>query len=207
MAYAVMIGLPPVHGLYVSFFNILVYMLLGTSRHLSTGTYAIVSLILANSVRSYEGLLYPGASDSQNSSSYPKTSQNNKGMPADTSEYISENREQAIIMLAAMIAFTVGVIHLCFALLHIGFMTKYLSDSIVGGFTCASALHVIISQIGTLLGLNLKEANSPFVLAEVKKKKKTRFASRVFALSLIFINNLRNEINKVGFTKSNLMFS
>ncbi len=39
MAYSMMADLPPVNGLYVSFFTVLVYFFLGTSRHLSLGNY------------------------------------------------------------------------------------------------------------------------------------------------------------------------
>lgn len=37
MAYALMAGVPAINGLYVSFFTVILYVLLGTSRHLSTG--------------------------------------------------------------------------------------------------------------------------------------------------------------------------
>lgn len=47
MAYAMIAGLPPVYGLYASIFPVLVYMLLGTSRHLGIGPVAIDSLLVA----------------------------------------------------------------------------------------------------------------------------------------------------------------
>jgi MFS superfamily sulfate permease-like transporter len=40
MAYALMAGVPAINGLYVSFFTVILYVLFGTSRHLSTGNYS-----------------------------------------------------------------------------------------------------------------------------------------------------------------------
>ena len=47
MAYALVAGLPPVHGLYASVFPILAYTLIGRSRQLALGPVAIVSLLTA----------------------------------------------------------------------------------------------------------------------------------------------------------------
>lgn len=46
MAYALLAGLPPVMGLYASTVPILVYALVGSSRHLAVGPVAIVSLLV-----------------------------------------------------------------------------------------------------------------------------------------------------------------
>lgn len=59
MGYSMMAGLPPINGLYVSFFTGLIYLLFGTSKHLSIGTYGIVSLMVKSVLERYEGKLYP----------------------------------------------------------------------------------------------------------------------------------------------------
>lgn len=46
MAYALLAGLPPIVGLYASTVPLLVYALFGSSRHLSVGPVAIVSLLV-----------------------------------------------------------------------------------------------------------------------------------------------------------------
>ena len=46
MAYALLAGMPPIYGLYASLVPLIVYALLGSSRHLSVGTTAIDSLIM-----------------------------------------------------------------------------------------------------------------------------------------------------------------
>lgn len=50
MAYAMLAGLPPIHGLYASLAPVLAYVLFGTSRHLSVGPVAMDSLLVAAGV-------------------------------------------------------------------------------------------------------------------------------------------------------------
>ncbi|MGM0587921.1 MAG: SulP family inorganic anion transporter [Bacteroidota bacterium] len=61
MAYAVIAGVPPIYGLYAATIPLLVYPLLGTSRHLSVGPVALDMLIVSAGV---------GALASQNASEF-----------------------------------------------------------------------------------------------------------------------------------------
>ena len=56
MAYASIAGLPAVYGLYASIIPILIYALFGTSRQLAVGPVAMVSLLTATAIGSFEGL-------------------------------------------------------------------------------------------------------------------------------------------------------
>ena len=47
MAYALLAGLPPIHGLYAAIAPLIVYAFLGTSRHLAIGPAAMDSLLVA----------------------------------------------------------------------------------------------------------------------------------------------------------------
>lgn len=50
MAYAMIAGMPPIYGLYTSIVPILLYAILGTSRHLAFGPVAMISLLTAATV-------------------------------------------------------------------------------------------------------------------------------------------------------------
>lgn len=50
MAYAMLAELPPIYGLYVALTPLPIYGMLCTSRHLSIGPFALVSLLVADTV-------------------------------------------------------------------------------------------------------------------------------------------------------------
>ncbi len=60
MSYAMLAGLPPQMGLYASVLPLLVYALLGSSRHLAVGPVAMAALLLASGVGA---LTEPGSAD------------------------------------------------------------------------------------------------------------------------------------------------
>ncbi|KAK3927098.1 Solute carrier family 26 member 6 [Frankliniella fusca] len=53
MAYALLGGVPPITGIHMAFYPVLVYALLGTSRHISVGTFAVVCLMTGSSVAAH----------------------------------------------------------------------------------------------------------------------------------------------------------
>lgn len=53
MAYALLAGLPPIHGLYAGMITLFVYSIFGTSRQLSIGPVAMDSLLLANGLAGF----------------------------------------------------------------------------------------------------------------------------------------------------------
>ncbi|OCT95763.1 hypothetical protein XELAEV_18013450mg [Xenopus laevis] len=143
MAFALLTSVAPVHGLYTSFFPVVLYMLLGTGHHVSTGTFAVMSLMTGSVIDEH-------------------LAQN----PLDrnlTSEKQSDIYAQRIGMAAA-IAFLMGIIMVAMFVLQLGFLSTYLSEPIVKAFTNAAAFHVTISQIQNMLGLPLPRFTGSFTI-------------------------------------------
>lgn len=47
MAYGLLGGVPPISGIYMAFFPVLVYFLFGTSRHVSMGRFKLKNTTFA----------------------------------------------------------------------------------------------------------------------------------------------------------------
>ena len=54
LAYGALTDLNPVNGIYTSFYTGITYILFGTSRHLSVGTYAVISLMVYSCISRVE---------------------------------------------------------------------------------------------------------------------------------------------------------
>jgi len=131
-----MANLPPINGLYVAFFAVMMYVMFGTTRHLSLGTHGTISLMVGSILQKYQGLLYPyeeidyknnirslfdknrhllDQHSLENSTYYVL---NNKNLTNDFDEstklYLSFEPNQAKILIAMSLAFLVGVLQVLF---------------------------------------------------------------------------------------------
>ncbi|XP_011862989.1 PREDICTED: solute carrier family 26 member 10-like isoform X2 [Vollenhovia emeryi] len=138
MAYAILGNVPPIVGIYMAFFPVLVYFFLGTSRHNSMGTFALVCMMTGKVVTTY---------------SSPAVSTNNTS--AENGTLISDvGHQYSPVEVATVVTFTVAVIQLGMYVLRLGVISSLLADSLVSGFTTAAAMHVFTSQIKDLFGLS-----------------------------------------------------
>ncbi|XP_071759378.1 solute carrier family 26 member 10 [Centroberyx gerrardi] len=142
MAFALLTSVAPIFGLYTSFFPVVLYMLFGTGRHVSTGTFAVVSLMTGSVVEQ----LVPTPLELNSSSS-------------EAADFEAQR-----IGVASAVALLSGIIMLCMFGLQLGFLSTYLSEPIVKAFTSAAAFHVTISQLQSMLGLRLPRHTGTFSL-------------------------------------------
>ncbi|XP_075687868.1 solute carrier family 26 member 6-like isoform X2 [Rhinoderma darwinii] len=145
LAYALLAGVPPVFGLYSSFFPVFVYSFFGTSRHVSVGSFAVVSIMVGSVTES----LVPN---------------DNFILPGNETVIDTVARDKARVELVAAITLLVGLFQLILGLVQFGFVVTYLSEPLVRGYTTAATIHVTVSQLKHIFGLPLSERSHPLSL-------------------------------------------
>ncbi|CAK6435928.1 unnamed protein product [Pipistrellus nathusii] len=145
LAYALLAGLPPVFGLYSSFYPVFIYFLFGTSRHISVGTFAVMSVM----VGSVTEALAPDENFLQD---------------ANSTVNATEARDAERVALASTLSVLVGLFQVGLGLVHFGFVVTYLSEPLVRGYTTAAAVQVFVSQLKYVFGLKLSSFSGPLSL-------------------------------------------
>uniref|UniRef100_A0A2K6R3Z3 Solute carrier family 26 member 6 n=1 Tax=Rhinopithecus roxellana TaxID=61622 RepID=A0A2K6R3Z3_RHIRO len=140
LAYAFLAGLPPVFGLYSSFYPVFVYFLFGTSRHISVGTFAVMSVMVGSVTESL-------APQTLNDSPINETT-----------------RDADPVQVASTLSVLVGLFQVGLGLIHFGFLVTYLSEPLVRGYTTAAAVQVFVSQLKYVFGLHLSSHSGPLSL-------------------------------------------
>ena len=165
MAYSLLASLPPVYGLYTSFYPVLIYWLFGTSRHISIGTFAVISLMVADTMATLEPKYVPP--EGFNMTMYQENMLNNLTSQVDPTYFLSMNRERARILIVMANAFWIGIIQIVMFFFQLGFITSYLSEPFVNSFLAGSAVHVFTSQMKFIFGIKLKYFSGLFKIPKV----------------------------------------
>lgn len=74
------------------------------------------------------------------------------------------------IQVATTVTFAVGIFELLMYVFRLGIISTLLSDTLVNSFTCASAFHVVVSQLKDLLGLPIQKRRGLFRFVYVSNK-------------------------------------
>ncbi|PNH07849.1 Proton/sulfate cotransporter 2 [Tetrabaena socialis] len=130
MSYANLAGLPSVYGLYGAFLPVLAYALVGSSRQLAVGPVAVTSLLIGSSLKE----LVPGSAGITN-----------------PNEPIQEKYNHMAIQLSLL----VGILYTSVGVFRLGFVTNFLSHSVIGGFTSGAAITIGLSQVKYILGISI----------------------------------------------------
>lgn len=135
--------------MYSAFFPALVYSILGTGRHCSVGPFAIVSGVMTGGVvQAVAGELGVKLDDFQH---------NQK--PAVTTTVAPEEVSGGGIVpidIAVMVTAVIGIYILILGICRLGFISIYLSEQFISGFSTSASIFVFTSQLRYLFGLRGK---------------------------------------------------
>ncbi|MCI4375453.1 hypothetical protein PGIGA_G00109490 [Pangasianodon gigas] len=148
MAYALLASLPPVFGLYSSFYPALIYFFFGSSRHISIGTFTILSVM----VGSVTERLAPDAN-------FLILNGTNV-----TEEVNVTARDLYRVQVAAATTVLGGLIQVILGLAQFGFVGTYLSEPLVRAYTTAAAAHAVVAQLKYIFGVSPTRFSGPFSL-------------------------------------------
>ncbi|NWX21090.1 S26A6 protein, partial [Aegotheles bennettii] len=201
LAYALLAGLPPVTGLYSSFYPVFLYFFFGTSRHNSVGVlvmilgslttpcpspgpFAVISVMI--------GSLTDSLVPSENFLIFVNGT--------NTTIVDEERRDAARVELVATITVLTGIFQVALGLLQFGFVVTYLSDPLVRSYTTAASVHVLISQLKNVFGVSLAEHSGPLSLfvtfIEIcKKLPETNVGTLVTAIIAMVAIFIVKELN------------
>ncbi|KAG7234878.1 hypothetical protein INR49_003688 [Caranx melampygus] len=148
IAYSLLANQDPIYGLYTSFFSSIIYAFLGTSRHISVGIFGVLCLLVGQVVDrelALAGYLTESSTINGNNSAVLLAGQGNGsvGVDCDRSCY-------AITVLMGIF--------------QVGFVSVYLSDSLLSGFATGASLTILTSQFKYLLGLKIPRPQGWFTL-------------------------------------------
>uniref|UniRef100_A0AAY4EZC9 STAS domain-containing protein n=1 Tax=Denticeps clupeoides TaxID=299321 RepID=A0AAY4EZC9_9TELE len=177
LAYAMLAAVPPVYGLYASFYPVVLYTFFGTSKHVSIGTFAVISLMIG-------GVVVREAPDSM---FMLQANGTNSSVPSliDT-----EARDARRVHLAVALTSLVGINQLLLGLLRFGFVAIYLTEPLVRGFTTAASVHVFVSQLKYLFCVKTRRFSGPLsvvysLIAVLKDITSTNITALILGLTCI----------------------
>ncbi|KAM3723649.1 Sulfate permease family protein [Dirofilaria immitis] len=192
MAYASLASLPPVYGIYTSFFTSIFYMFFGTSRHVSIGVFAVASLMVGAVRLRFmpdSNIIFEVINGTSIELLKPIAG------PIDFGYEVSP------IMLASTLAMTVGLFQLGMAVIGLAFFTIYMSDAFISGFTTGAAFHVFIAQLNKIIGVKLPRHSGFGMLFFMMRDlmlalpQANYWAVGISILSIIFLSLGRDYLN------------
>ncbi|XP_072051055.1 prestin-like isoform X2 [Amphiura filiformis] len=195
MAYALLATVPAVYGLYSAFFPVILYAVLGTSKHISIGTWAVVSIMIGNAI---DAVIDVELSNINNGTSE---------MAEMTSGISAEDNTMLRVQIATSLCLLVGIIQTLMGVLRLGFVTNYLSEPLVRGFTTGAAVHVFTSQFPKLLGIKTTRRTGVITLVYTyielfTKLKQTNPCAVIMSVLALMMLILIAEMNDLQAHKS-----
>ncbi|SPP77416.1 solute carrier family 26 member 6 [Drosophila guanche] len=205
MAYGILAGVSAGNGLYMAVFPVLVYLLLGTSKHISIGTFAVASMMTLKVVQTYATV------DSTGAPLHVPMNATTTAAPLLLANATATSLTPPVdaithLEVVTSLALAVGIVNLLMAFLRLGTLASLLSDPLVNGFTTAAACHVVTAQLKDVLGIEVERYRGAFkivytLIDVVKSVPQTNLVNFGFCVGVIIFMVISNECLKPCLSK------
>ncbi|XP_001353963.4 solute carrier family 26 member 10 [Drosophila pseudoobscura] len=202
MAYGILAGVSAGNGLYMAVFPVLVYLLLGTSKHISIGTFAVASMMTLKVVQTYATVdsTHPVAANLTATADTLLLANGTAASLTPPADVITN------LEVVTSLALAVGIVNLLMAFLRLGTLASLLSDPLVNGFTTAAACHVVTAQLKDVLGIEVDRYKGAFkivytLIDVIKSVPQTNLVNFGFCVAVIIFMAVCNEILKPFLSK------
>nr|XP_020473455.1 solute carrier family 26 member 9 [Monopterus albus] len=171
MAFALLANLPPVNGLYSSFFPLIPYFFMGTAHQMVPGTFAVLSIMVGIvCVRLAPETDFGHFNDTLNATVVDTARMNDVRMG-----------------ISGTLACLTAIIQIGLGFMQFGFVAIYLSESFIRGFMTAAGLQILISVLKYIFGIKVPPYSGPLAVVYtlvdiIRGLPDTNIASLVFAL-------------------------
>uniref|UniRef100_A0A8B9QFR1 Sulfate transporter n=1 Tax=Apteryx owenii TaxID=8824 RepID=A0A8B9QFR1_APTOW len=150
IAYSLLAGLKPIYSLYTSFFANIIYFLMGTSRHVSVGIFSLISLMVGQVV-DRELLLAGQLNTACGKECYAIAS----SLPSVLNYVQHKFKAHLFFFLSSQVL--MGIFRL-------GFVSMYLSESMLDGFATGASLTILTAQVKYLIGIKIPRSQGQGML-------------------------------------------
>ncbi|KAI6227778.1 Sulfate permease family protein 3 [Aphelenchoides fujianensis] len=194
IAYALLAGVDPIYGLYTSFFTVLLYMLFGSSSHMSVGPFAVVALMTGESVRE---IFQKIDNDYVQAEIRYIDDHSMRSQQIDLHNFTNSVPKMAVDEreIVQAITFTTGLVQLLLAFLRVEFLASYLSDQLVNGFCTGAALHVVVVQLGKLVEIPVRKHSGHLYELAQRAAETNTTALGISIVSFVFLYIGKDQIN------------
>ncbi|ALC43484.1 Prestin [Drosophila busckii] len=216
MAYGLLAGVSAGNGLYMAVFPVLVYMFLGTSKHISIGTFAVASMMTRKVVYTYANVedhpvdttlttLAPASADLLGATTATTMLLLQNATTTTALPLLPDNPITHVEVVTAL-ALTVGIVNLLMSFFRLGTLASLLSEPLVNGFTTAAACHVVSAQLKDVLGIEVSRHKGAFkiiytLIDVVKNVPQTNLVSFGICMGVITFMIICNECLKPCLSK------
>ena len=183
MGFALLAELPAVYGLYASFWPILFYFFFGTSRHISMGTTALISIMVSAIVLKQMEMV--GLSDDMIGATDANGTVINDG--ADIIQF-----KVGIVMSVSLL---MGLFLIIMSYLRLGVIATYMSMPFVRSFMTGAGINIIANQIPALFQIKMPPIGTMFksprivyeVLRNITQTNVTSFVTGIICIIILYV--------------------